>query len=108
MVVCVGGGEQEVKDQAGKKYTWLTFKISQDGKSIVTDAAGTGTNYSNADKKLEVENFPAVCHASRRRLTLPAPGHLQPASQSCNRARDRMAPGERSIAQWCRGERTVS
>jgi len=48
------------KEDASKKYTWLTFCISADGKSIVTAQGGVGANFPNSDKKSEVDGFPAI------------------------------------------------
>jgi hypothetical protein len=57
------------KEDPSKKYTWLTFSISADGKAIVTAQSGTGANYSNADKKAEVDGFPAVFAEFAKALT---------------------------------------
>jgi len=57
------------KDDATKKYTWLTFCISADGKTIITSAGGTGTNFSNTDKKAEVDAFPAIFAEFSKALT---------------------------------------
>jgi len=57
------------KEDAGQKYTWLLFSISQDGKSIVSSDAGTGKNYSNSDKKAEVDAFPELFAAFAKKLT---------------------------------------
>lgn len=57
------------KEDGSKKYTYLLFSISADGKSIVTASSGTGANYSNADKKAEIDGFAAVFAQFAKELT---------------------------------------